>query len=222
MTPFRIRWAFTAPAIVPAIPIHLDGLLSWARVQRAIAQGVEDPIALQHDLPLAKHEGANGWCFKASWVDFRLDPAAPANPELLHMVKRASVTEYAAAWEAGTFGAKPPYFDPQRGLTKAGSFLHRRQWFGEAVAYGVGDIDALVPLLAEITSIGKLRRRAAGAVKLIEVVEDEAGHRLWARRALPADAADLAVEPMARMLAPLRAPYWKRENAVDTLIPIGG
>lgn len=220
MSPFRIRWAFTSPAIVPTLPIHLDGLLSWARVQRAIARGADDPIAEQHDLPLAKHEAPGGWCFKASWIDFRLDPEVLANPEMLHMVKRSSVTEISAAWESGVLGDKVPYFDPQRGLHKAGSFIHRRQWFGEAVAYGVGDIDAVRDLLSEITSIGKLRRRANGSVKLIEIIEDQDAARLWARRVLPSGSDSVAVEPMAGMLSPLRAPYWKRENAVTSLVPI--
>lgn len=220
MAPFRIRWSFTTPAVVPAFPIHLDGLLSWARVQRAAAAGAADPIAAQHDLPLARLESEAGWCFKASWIDFRVDPDLPASPEILHMVKRASVTEMAATWETGALGPKVPYFDPQRGLHKAGSYIHRRQWYGDAIAYGIGDIDAVADLLAEITSIGKLRRRASGSVKLLEIVEDEAAERLWAHRLLPHDRPDLAAGPVATMQAPLRAPYWKRENAVPALVPI--
>ncbi len=220
MVPFRIRWSFTSPAIVPTIPIHLDGLLSWARVQQAIARGVADPIAEQHDIPLERFIAKSGWCFKASWVDFRIDTEAPSTPEILHMVKRSNVTEISAAWESGVIGAKYPYYDPLRGLHKAGFYIHRRQWFGEAVAYGVGDIDQVHALLSEITSIGKLRRRANGTVKLIEIIEDAESGRLWARRVLPSGSECVAVEPMASMLSPLRAPYWKRENAVVTLVPI--
>lgn len=221
MTPFRIRWAFNSPAVVPNLPIHLDGLLSWARVQQAAADGADDPIALQHEIPIARHESTGGWCFKASWIDFQLDPSAPAAPELLHMVKRSSVTEVARAWEAGSIGAKVPYYDSQRGLHKAGNYIHRRQWFGEAVAYGVGDIEGVRALLHHITSIGKLRRRASGAVKLIELVEDQNAERLWARRVLPTGPRSVSSEQVATMMSPLRAPYWKRENAVPALVPVG-
>jgi CRISPR type IV-associated protein Csf3 len=215
MTPFRVTWTLASPMAVPLVPIHLDGLLSWARVHEAENAGSEDPWAQQHDLPLERFETAKGWCFKASWV--QLHAYDDEMPFPMHVVRRSDVTEFARAWESGLLGRKVPLFDPARGLTKGASLQHSMRSYHSATAFGVGDLDGVRRLLGHVHSLGKLRRRSAGRIVSVEVAAFVQAAEAWRARHLPQDA---EAKGYVSDIGALRAPYWKRETFVPVQIPI--
>lgn len=206
--PFKVHWQLRAPVIVPSLPIHLDALLSWARVQEELERGNADALALQHDIPLSRHECRGGWCFKASMLEFDFT----ASQQQLHFVKTSDIDEYAREFERGTFGRRRPSFDPARGLTKAGSFVMYEAFAASATAYGIGDIDLVRQLLSRVHSIGKLRRCGKGSVRQVEVRPcDEAAVR-WTWRNLPVDSSHAMPDSHFAAQQRLHAPYWSKER----------
>lgn len=206
--PFKVTWELHAPVVVPAMPLHLDALLAWARVHQAELAGDRDALALQHDLPLQRHETAGGWCFMASMVHF--DFQAPR--QQLHMTKRADLDAQVRAFAAGVFGKKKPPFDPSRGLTKGASLQIPQAFARTAWACGVGDIEQVRALLATVTSLGKLRRHGKGAVRAFDVAQWDGAAEQWSRRNLPHDSsfADGSTHALAQQR--LHPPYWSKES----------
>ena len=104
MKPLRIAWQLATPIIVPDAPIHLDSVLSWARVDEATQAGEADPLAFQHDLPLERLTTPSSWCFKASWLTFDW----VGEPRLFHYARRSDPTEFADACSVGLLSRRPP------------------------------------------------------------------------------------------------------------------
>jgi len=210
-TAFRVQWELFSPVIVPGMPVHLDALLSWARVFEAEMTGQADPLAVQHDLPLERHETEHGWCFKASALNFEY----AGDPQRLHYIRRSDIDELAEPYSRGVVTSRngAPAFDTSRGMHKAGSFLLTQRFAREVTAYGVGDIDRVRELLCHVTSLGKLRRRAKGAVRsfTVQAIEDTTPH--WAQRNLPVGS-PFAGPFHAMIQQRLHAPYWAKERHV--------
>lgn len=215
-SPFKVTWELHAPVIVPSMPIHLDALLSWARVHEATLNGDVEALAKQHDLPLKRHETAEGWCFMASIVEFEF--MAPM--QQMHMSKRADLDALARSYEAGLFGDRKPYFDPSRGMTKGASFQMPQAFAKSAWACGVGDLDQVRELLAQVRGLGKLGRRGKGAVRAFAVEPWEEATSDWARRNLPQDSQFATDETHALAQQRLHAPYWSKDQHV-VRAPIG-
>ncbi|MBL8511961.1 MAG: hypothetical protein JNM52_09980, partial [Betaproteobacteria bacterium] len=136
--PFRVDWELATPMVIPDFAIHLDALLSRARVERDAALDLPVPWANQYDLPLARFETASDWCFKASTLV--LTPLG--QPMQYHQVRRANVDTWRYGFERGLFARTPP-FDPGRTYTKAVSMQVPMQMMTHAHAYGVGNIEAV-------------------------------------------------------------------------------
>ena len=218
--PFRVEFDMQGMMAVPDTPIHLDALLSRARVDRDMHEGVEadPPWANQHDLPLAKCETPSGWCFKASHVDITYN----SPPIQHHQPRRADVDMWRDAMEAGLF-KRLPAFDPARSFTKAVSNMLPMRHASHAVAYGVGDVQAVEALLKLIPSLGKLKRRGAGRIIALRVVACAENECHWHLRNLPTTAAlsnFLGEQQYALATGNLIAPYWYRKKTVAVLSPI--
>lgn len=214
--PFRVRWELFSPVIVPTMPIHLDALLSWARVREAELDGIADMLALQHDLPLERHETEHGWCFKASALEFEYEGA----PLQLHYNRQSDIDAVAEPFMRGAIKTRTgvPGFDPVRGMYKAGSFLLTQRFASEVTAYGVGDPARVRELLRHVDSLGKLRRRAKGAVRSVVVEEASTGGERWVNRNLPVGS-EFAGDGHALAQQRLHAPYWSRDRQ-DVLAPV--
>ena len=208
--PFRVDWELYSPVVVPAMPLHLDALLSWARVHEAELAGDREALTLQHDLPLQRHETEAGWCFMASMVHF--DFEGPR--QQLHMTKRADLDALANAFAAGAFGQRKPPFDPSRGQTKGASLQLPQAFARTAWACGVGDIEKVRALLTNVVSLGKLRRRGKGAVRAFDVARWDAATEQWSRRNLPHDSSLASSRTHALAQQRLHAPYWSKEHHV--------
>lgn len=216
--PFRVQWELFSPVVVPSMPIHLDALLSWARVQEAEHAGVVDSWATQHDLPLEQHATEHGWCFKASALAFEFAGEA----QQLHYIRRSDIDELVAEpYMAGLFKLRSekvlPAFDPQRGAYKASSVTVTQRFASQVTAYGVGDIDRVQQLLRRVDSLGKLRRRGKGSVRSFQVEECDAASQLWASRNLPVGS-EFAVNH-ALTQQRLHSPYWAKERQM-VLAPV--
>lgn len=214
--PFRVRWELFSPVIVPTMPIHLDALLSWARVREAELEGSPDMLAVQHDLPLERHETENGWCFKASALEFKYEGA----PLQLHYNRQSNIDAVAEPYMRGALKTRTgvPGFDPARGMHKAGSFLLTQRFASEVAAYGVGNPARVRELLGLVASLGKLRRRAKGSVRSVVVEEASDGGERWAHRNLPVGS-EFAGAGHALAQQRLHAPYWAKERQ-DVLAPV--
>lgn len=211
MDAFRITWTLAGAMRRPDHPILLDALLAWAVVDEAREQGHPDPVSEQENLPLARFETQDGWCFKASSVAFRV--LAGAYPMM--MTRPTRVAEYAEARAKRHFIGGADRITLGTGRHKAYFFSQPMQQVDKAVAFGVGDVDRVRELLERIKSLGKLRRMNAGAIRGFDVEAGEAFSDRWRHRVLPSE------EPgYARIFSALRPPYWKRESGVEAYAPI--
>lgn len=214
--PFVVRWELFSPVIVPTMPVHLDALLSWARVREAELAGELDILALQHDLPLERHETENGWCFKASALEFEY----AGDPLQLHYNRQSDIDAVAEPFMRGALKVRTafPGFDPLRGMYKAGSVLLTQRFTRQVRAHGVGDVGRVRELLRHVDSLGKLRRRAKGSVRSVVVEEVEAGAERWVHRNLPVGS-EFATAGHALAQQRLHAPYWSKERQ-NVLAPV--
>lgn len=213
MMPLRVTIRLKTPIVVSPAPMHLDGLLSWARVQEAEEMGSEDPIALQHDIPLERYGSGDAWCFKASW--FQMDYLTDPRP--LHYIRRADIEELATAFDAGLLGKRVPQFDASRGSQKGYSLVVHERHARAAVAECVGEIDRVKDLLQRVTTFGALRRRGRGLVDGIDV---EPIHQAnWERRYMPGNYVAPPGRTYMKAQLCLRAPYWDRPG-VPVMMPV--
>lgn len=215
MTPVRVTFALRTPLVIPYTDKHFDALLSWAAVQKAEFEGHDEPWAKQHDIGIAKHFGAQDWCFQAGLVTF--DWIGERNQ--LHYIKRSKLEDYADAHMDGLLDRRPA-FDAGRGSTKAGSYFAPIRWAKTATAYAVvEDSSRFESLLPWITHIGKLRHKDYGAVSSYSVDCDPTALEVWGKRNLPIGS-DRAAQH-APSVGGLVSPYWKRVNHTEILAFVG-
>lgn len=211
--PFRVDWELCTPMIVPDAPIHLDALMSRARVDCDAGLVLDDPYSTQHNLPLEKYQVGEDWCFKAS----RLFLTGVGPTVQYHQVRRANVTTWREAADRGLF-KRDPVFDPSRGFTKGVSVVLPMKMMTHAHAWGVGNIAEVQFLLNHIHSIGKLKRRSSGTVKNCKVTACAVDDCQWFIRNLPLASERLPNISYSTSLGCLRSPYWKTENNVGVLV----
>ena len=206
LTPVRIDFTIRTPMVVSSTAKHLDALLSWAAVQKAEFQGHQNPISMQHEIGLAKHHVGRDWCFMASHLHYDWI----GEPEVVHYIKRSRLSDYSEAWGDGLF-RKKPYFDGQRGVTKAGSYLQPIRWASKVSGFAiVQDMECLKGLLPWITHIGKLHHKDFGAVSSAEVEVDVSAESEWSMRTLPIESSFATRHAPA--IGALQSPYWMREE----------
>ncbi len=160
MTPFIVRFTLAEPVIVNPT-IALDGILAAATYRRT-----GDPTTAHLDLPLLRH----GDIYAASEVHFEV-------PVFEH--RRAFVSN--AHWprfRPGDFvhgGGRPVTKITARDERKPTLDTYTTLTAAAAWAWGVGEIEAVRELLAEIDAIGKkARSTGCGQVSEITVTEVEA------------------------------------------------
>ena len=216
MQAFVVRWRLSTPMVVPERPLHLDALLASARVDAYLRDGkaLEDALAEQENLPLAKAEAPDGaWVWKASQLLFR--PTSP--PANVQMTRRVDVDVMAADRER--------VFTSRRQTVRIGTGPFRNydlrfpvQWQGEVTAYGVGEIDTVRSLLATVNSLGRLRRNGWGRIAALRVdpaSPQEADH--WKQRTLPLSFLPQALPAHQPAQGTCRPPYWDRARWDDVL-----
>ena len=216
MEPLRITFDMGTPVIVPDTPIHLDGLLSWARVDEGTAgdEGAE-PWSVQHDLPLEKFFTSSAWCFKASWLTFTW----AGEPRAFHLSRRSDPVEFANAYVSGVLGKRKPSWNAASGPTKGYSILGQERLAVRAEAFAVGDADRISVLLSRVICLGKHHRLGKGLIRSFRVESVFHDACPWHRRHLPDDT-EIAREGTVRAPGALSAPYWEKLCQTIVRIPI--
>lgn len=240
MTPLRIEFVLAGHLDVPAMPIHLDSLVAYARYQRALEEQDNGAIRdLILDLPLQKESRNNSWVWQASALAFDNKDSAG----MRHWTRKTVTPDYyAMAVADGSIerGRKltgdvetakkknmaaitqkdgtPKFFaqkiDTVRGEMKAELQSYAVCTASKAVAYCVGDADELSMLLDPenglLTHIGKRSRLGQGRILKVLITPDEDAMTLWKHRILP-----WKEEGYLGLEANVIPPYWDAAQKVS-------
>jgi CRISPR type IV-associated protein Csf3 len=183
----------------PVDPIHLDGLLAFARTQEDGGDWTN-----QLDLPVERFETEAGWCFKASSLYYE-----PISQQTVAKTNKTDVTYLASLLEKGITKV-PNKVSAASGKYKASLYFDTVLLVKELIAYVATDNPGRVhEMLATINFIGPNRKLGLGAVLSVNIEEasiEEAD--LWQNRHLPV-AIDEACYPISGHLQP---PYWNKSN----------
>lgn len=227
MEPLRVEWRFAAPlALASDYPVHLDALLAWCVMDERERAGSENPWADADDLSalLERTEpsqpGGDDWCWKAS----RLNVEWASDFQYLNMVRKSEPLEFLEGYDRNLIGGrKRSGINTMSGQQRGYQWLLPCRWAERAVAYCIGDAQAIEAALSRLTHIGKMARNGFGRVKSVSVEPDEGASVRWRYRTLPAHEAQQPMPAPATLIPvqrPLRAPYWRRlacVNAVEVL-----
>jgi CRISPR type IV-associated protein Csf3 len=160
----------------PDSPIHLDSILASLAVEKARIEEHTNPLSKQFDLPLAKAESENGWCYCASALDINIKHRETEyltrrnNDELLR-------TNEALSKPFGKMeGAKGQYKNV---------FIHQNIIYPTIKAFGIGDIDEVDALLGRLTHIGSKRGNGHGKVRSYQITEVLEKECKWIHRRVP-------------------------------------
>lgn len=214
MEPLRIEFNLTGPWCPPHGGVHLDGLVAWAVKEEAlrnarVANSSDiDYAALIADLPFEKHEGPNGWCWKAS----KLQVIGYREQERRYLTAKTPVIDMALAIGDRIVEEKGgANIDTVRGLGKNAALFYTLEHAAKVEAYCIGDRDALVELLQEVPAIGMKTRLGHGSLRpyddgnLFRIIGDESAHENWKRRNAP----DRLLEDMIPAVGRFQPPYWR-------------
>ncbi|WP_186214762.1 type IV CRISPR-associated protein Csf3 [Burkholderia gladioli] len=210
-SPLRITWRLDTPWVPPAKGLHLDGLIAHALVQRALQdeQSLSDDASfdsLLADLPFERHEGANGWCWKASLLQVSV-----IGSERRYMTTKTpsqSIAEWTALGVISPKGGAK--VDTVRGLYKAGAMHYPLEHVDTIHAWCVGDPDVIADLLSDIPALGLKTRLGHGRLTetdgmRFEMNEDAQAMTNWTLRNMPDE-----IDGYLPVAGPLRSPYWLR------------
>lgn len=219
LIPLRIEWAIATPWCPPAGGLHLDGLIAWAMVQEAEAEGqvFDNYDALLADLPFGKHETAAGWVWQASLVQ----PVEVKGSERRYMTTKTASAEFAERMLDGRILGKPlTHIDTVRGPYKNDAFWYTIEHVDRCVAYCIGDPQRIAPLLDHITHLGKRARLDHGRIEpqdgtLALMVKDEHAMTRWRQRHMPEQ--EKGHQPV---MGRLRPPYWQGEGSIPVWRPL--
>lgn len=215
MTPLRIEFLLAGHMERPAMPLHLDSLVAFARNQKAIENKETGLIRdIIQDLPLSKEVRNESWVWQASALSFE----GVDNVGMRHWTRKTVIPDYFAMEIASGFidrGRKPSasiedsrkqnlkslttkegdpkhfalIVDTVRGQTKSELQAYPVFVASKAVAYCIGDADELEALLHPdvglLTHIGKRTRLGHGKIVGFSITEDSTALDLWKRRILP-------------------------------------
>ena len=209
MRPFRVSWHFSQPICLSENRLHLDAILAWANVNRAIGNGASSPdaLVLQETLPLERVVGDSGqWIWKASSLSFTFS----SPPFLVQCVRRTEIDTVAFARNSLIHTARTQ-LEKGTGPYKDFDLRFAVQWVESATAYGVGEIEAVHGLLSIVTSLGKLTRNGWGRISEFCVQEDQDAETRWQWRTLPQWIELQSFENHCPGISTVRPPYWRRE-----------
>lgn len=215
--PLRITIHLRGPYVKDDHPRHLDALLSAMRVKQAEAEHGEgiNPRDYHHDLPLAKHEDAGGWVFKASAL-LATDKLAS---ETWMQTGRMSV-ETAAEHRASGFlvlnSTKP---NLAGGHFKISLYHLNLVTSSSLVSYAVGDAEAVRNLLKGCRQVGARRGVGFGQVTSIDVDVVSESECNWQHRHMPLGEDGKALDGYSLAYDGLQAPYWDKALHQKVQVP---
>lgn len=237
--PFRVVIDLLTPIVDPERRIHLDSLIAWCAVDSARANGtLSDFDSILDNLPLQRHERAEGWV----WCASQLIASARKAMRQRYLSRKFWERGYAETFGEGRLiggrgellqptdvkattprpkkkeldfavfkkGAAGGDIDTSRNHQKPASFFYPTVFVPYFEAFGIGDIDRVGELLTtHLQFLGKRSRLGHGQVKAVQVIEDEAALYLWQQRVTPWQSHPSDVRVESR----LRPPYWLHHEA---------
>lgn len=210
----RIEWRLCSPTVRGDYPLHLDGLLSSIAFRRAQASG-SDPWTARHNLPIARATsqgiaaGREEWIFASSQLLF-LDPLGPVTS--VAMTRRASIPHMAKLIEQGVLLTGRSSIELGTGPDKSVLLHLQAQLYARAVAFCVGDPEAITAMLNRVQQLGGERRLGYGQIRSFAVVPDELALERWRWRTLPASMQPWTDEHHFRAQATVRPDYFARDQ----------
>lgn len=215
--PIQVTVKFLSPMLVPAHPVTLDGLLSGLLVRKLEDEGHNEPWSKQHDLPLDKYTSPSGeWVFKAS--QFR--GKRQMEPFQSMMTSRINKVMAVQDIEDGLLPFRGSSLPTDGGAFKSVLDRSIMQWVDSMTAFGFGDVDKVSDLLQTMSYFGGKRATGAGQVDCVTVEPIHEDDCRWYHRPLPKDFDQSAGITFVPAVGTLRAPYWKRENGQEILVPL--
>lgn len=212
LKPLKITFNLASRMVDPDKPIHLDGLLAWARVQQAIRADEPNPYNFGNNLPLAKETQDSLSVWKASALLFERK-----HVESFAFTKRNDPHDIAIKKRENNKGilefGKKNKVDLQRGAYKQFQDFIPTIWPNKIVAYCVGDKTEIKNLLNEISFLGKYSRMGLGKIKSIQIEEDDTAHELWQQRFMP-----WPLDEYFPLTGKATPPYWDH-NITDIFSP---
>lgn len=204
MNALKVTFTIDGCMFAPSFPIHLDGLLAWARVQEAIEQDPNlNDFSVQHDLPLEKIEKDGLWCWKASTLKL--------NVTAMHgyaFTRRVNLEQLVEVRDMGVLRKIPNKIPTSKGKFKADQTFAADRHVSTVEAWCVGDKTAIERLLARITHIGARRKVGKGEVRSVTVELADEANQLWQNRIMPWALG----EDWEPLIARYVAPYWDKLN----------
>lgn len=213
MQSLHIQWELSTPMVVPEFPIHLDGILAYARVVAAEDAGETDPWSFQDHLPLAKAGTGEDWIWKAS----RLRIIPQGMPIAVQMIRKLGFEDLALD-QGRVYDKGPKIFSSGTGQYKAYDMRVLVRWVAQCEAWCIGDKTAIEALLPKIQYLGKLGRNGWGRIKSYTIAVDQAAETMWTQRVLPSSMSDLVTDYVPVMTT-IRPPYWDVTQRVEALEP---
>lgn len=213
MIPLKVTWLLSTPVMLGDYPLHLDGLLAWAKVQRSLQEGEEESFAAQEDLPLER----TGDIWKASRVFFAPGPRI-REPIVRKFENMSFARGKGSIWDGGID-------KPQGGSGRHKAFLLTHDGFqtSKAIAWCVGDKEQVEDLLGDILHLGRYGRIGCGEVAQFSVESAKVSEsEYWKCRNIPIEqgACRLPDIDYAKAIATVQAPYWDRVAARETYVPL--
>lgn len=238
MSPLKITFRIRGGLVSPPYPMHLDALLAYAITQ--VSLNPDDPEApasvaalreIATRLPLARHDEAGQWVWKAS----ALMPIGTIRHETRFFTQRLDKKLFATHIGAGRvtqgrFRPDPtvaPGLDmkPYQGAIDTLRGAHRNLLgyypvldVEELECWCVGDRDEIQDYLVDrglVTHLGARRRDGHGEITNVSIVPDQAAMDLWKIRVRPW----AMLDDDAPIQAAWQAPYWAAENKGSAYCP---
>lgn len=204
MDALKITFTIDGVIFAPSFPIHLDSLLAWARVQEELDSNPDmSNFDIQHDLPLAKAEKDDKWCWQASELTFNVKGMYG-----YAFTRRVNLEQLVAVSEIGVLRKIPNKIPTSKGKFKADLTFVSDRLVSTAEAWCIGDKSEVERLLARITHIGARSKLGKGLIRNIQVDIDSSANIKWQNRIMP--------WPLGEDWEPLSAryvaPYWDKIN----------
>ncbi len=202
MDALKITFTIDGVMFAPSFPIHLDGLLAWARVQEEFETNpAMENYDAQHDLPLEKVEQDGKWCWKASQLKINT-----IGVQGYAFTRRVSLDQLVAVADMGVIRKIPNKIPTSKGKFKADLTFAADRIVSTVEAWCIGEKVEIERLLSRITHIGARRKVGKGKVKSVTVEVEPSANELWQDRVMPWPLGDDWVPMVGRCVAP----YWNK------------
>lgn len=236
MQALKITFRFSAPVLRDSEqPIHLDALIASAVMRESEELAPEENAWRAADdlSAILGRTTGDQWVWKASMLMFK----PIKDIEWVNQIRKCEPERWyddaGAAWvgkgKQNELGIRPTTFgiDPNSGHNRGYQMITVTQWMSEAVAWAVGDKEALEHYLGMIEHVGKKTANGYGRVARSQehsglTVEDALPEEAdnWLLRTLPTGQAGKPGVQYEPVMQCLRAPYWRKLDRVIALEPI--